>query len=717
MGVVQNDFGRIGGNYAPENSHVPSQNNLIGLTPPSFEQYNDQDSLGFQDDYSLWGSFSMEENNLQDNSLGDYSVWNETGNLDDLYNSGPRCPDDYVEPPVPKRRKFNSDSTTKSPSSESATEGVASPITESLSVFSQQAMPTVKTTESTSTSNPPKATSEVFQRAIGQESLLSQVPPSGLQDSSNKDDPATSSNGQDTDIQKVPVTNSAHPSSNHSNHFSQSFTSISATAPEVVQSPSATHIMSIPESHQIVQQQPCEVPGVPLGPTFIQSPQRSQMRVASNSYDHQVSPNQPRPQRRPFAAFPPQNLGFTPFRRSFNQQATSGPQDSIQAPRQPTEQATSLFLPSRPTSSGTTAQNSSPQSLDRSSIPPQLREVMEKFENKVRMDSDLRKAFNIVFPCKFTNYPPIIEYLLITTTARSIEVEELKQKIINERQQASLRESALKNMLTELQDNATAQEALQTRAMGLLTQLRANPQHDRSWVCRNFNKEHGLPCNNIQKEFYLTKKVWKRRERCSKCKAKVHELNRQYLNDDTAVASWNFEQLGPFGPAFPAPPEFQRPGPMVHTANMANKTEKAPIVGANSGRRQSLPALPVDNKDLQQNAESRWASLPPPTKKTRDHTPLNYSKATQNALRAALGTQPKAWMQPPKHIETIVLDDESDQDEEIDQLQESSEGKPAVEGETGLENNMDDGFDAEFDAEFEAELEADLTTAFETELA
>ena len=41
------------------------------------------------------------------------------------------------------------------------------------------------------------------------------------------------------------------------------------------------------------------------------------------------------------------------------------------------------------------------------------------------MDSDLRKAFNIVFPCKFTNYPPIIEYLLITTTARSIEVEEL----------------------------------------------------------------------------------------------------------------------------------------------------------------------------------------------------------------------------------------------------------------------------------------------------
>ncbi|TEY55732.1 hypothetical protein BOTCAL_0230g00010 [Botryotinia calthae] len=659
-------------------------------------EYNDQNSLGFQDDYSLWGSFSMEEDNLQDNSLGEYSVWHETGNLDDLYNSGPKCPDDYVEPPVPKRRKFNSDSTTKSSSSESATQGVASPITESLSVFSQQAMPILKTTESTSTSNSPQATSEAFQQAIVQESLVSEVPPSGLQSFSNKDDPATSSNGQNTDIQTVPVTNSAH---YFSNHVSQSSTSISATAPEIVQTPSATHILSIPESHQTVQQQPCRVTGVPLGPTFIQSPQRSQVRVASNNYDHEASPNQTRPQRRPFTAFPPQNLGFTPFRRSFNQQTTSGSQDSIQTPRQSMEQAASLFLPSRPTSSGATTQESLPESLDRSSIPPQLREVMEKFENKVRMDSDLRNAFNIVFP------------------SRSIEVEELKQKIINERQQASLREGALKNMLTELQDNATAQEALQTRAMGLLTQLRANPQRDRSWVCRNFNKEHGQPCNNIQKEFYLTKKVWKRRERCSKCKAKVHELNRQYLNDDTAVASWNFEQLGPFGPAFPAPPEFQRPGPMVHTANMANKTEKAPIVWANSGRRQSLPTLPVDNEDLQQNAESRWASLPPPTKKTRDHTPLNYSKATQNALRAALGTQPKAWMQPPKHIETIVLDDESDQDEEIDQSQESSEGKPAAERETGFENNMDAGFDAEFDAEFEAELEADLTTAFEKELA
>ncbi|TGO61582.1 hypothetical protein BCON_0026g00260 [Botryotinia convoluta] len=640
-GVVQNNFGRIG------------------------------------DDYSLWGSFSMEENNLQNNSLDEYSLWNETGNLDDLYNSGPKCPDDYVEPPVAKRRKFNSDSTTKSSSFDSATQEVASPITEALSVFSQQAMPIRKTTESTSPSNTPKATSEVFQQAIGQGSLLSQVSSSGLQNSSNKDGPTTSLNGQATDIPMEPATNSAYSASNHS-HVSQPITSTSGTTPEIVQTPSATHILSIPESHQIVQQQPCGVTGVPLGPTFIRSPQRSQMRVASDSYGHQVFPNQPHTQRRPFTAFPPQTLGFAPFRRSFNQQATSGSRDPIQATQQPTEQGTRLFLPSRPTSSDTTAQKSLPQSLDRSSIPPQLREVMEKFENKIRMDSDLRNAFNIVFP------------------SRSMEVEELKQKIINERQQASQRESALKNMLTELQDNATAQEALQTRAMGLLTQLRANPQHDRSW-----------------KEFYLTKKVWKRRERCSKCKAKVHELNRQYLNDDTAVASWNFEQLGPFGPAFPAPPEFQRPEPLEHTRNMSNKTEKNPTIWVDSARRQSLPTLPVDDKDVQQSTESRWASLPPPTKKTRDHTPLNYSKATQNALRAALGTQPKAWMEPPKHIETIVLDDESDQDDETDQSQESSHETPAVEQETGVKNTMDD----DFDAEFEAELEADLTTALETEVA
>ncbi|TGO28445.1 hypothetical protein BPAE_0027g00120 [Botrytis paeoniae] len=652
--------------------------------------YNDQNSLGFQDDYSLWGSFSMEENNPQDNALDEYSLWNETGNIDDLYNSGPKCPDDYVEPPVPKRRKFNSDSTTKPSSFEPATQEVASPITESLSFFSQQAMPIRKTTESASPLNAPKATSEVFQQAIGQESLLSQVSSFGLQISSNKDGPTTSPNGQATDIQTVPATNSAYSASNHS-YVSQPITSTSVTAPELVQTPSATHTLSIPESHQIFQQQPCGVISVPLGPTFIRSPQRSQMRVASDSYGHQVSPNQPHTQKRPFTAFPPQNLGFTPFRRSFNQQATSGSRDSIQASQQATEQGTRLFLPSRPTSAGTTAQKSLPQSLDRTSIPPQLREVMEKFENKIRMDADLRNAFNIVFP------------------SRSMEVEELKQKIINERQQASQRENALKNMLTELQDNATAQEALQTRAMGLLTQLRANPQHDRS----NFNKEHGQPCNNVQKEFYLTKKVWKRRERCSKCKAKVHELNRQYLNDDTAVASWNFEQLGPFGPAFPAPPEFQRPEPLDYTRNMSNKTERSPTIWVDSARRQSLPTLLVDDKDVQQSTESRWASLPPPTKKTRDHTPLNYSKATQNALRAALGTQPKAWMQPPKHIETIFLDDESDQGDETDQSQEIFNETPAVEQATGVESTMD----ADFDAEFEAELEADLTTALETEVA
>ncbi|TGO12835.1 hypothetical protein BTUL_0081g00110 [Botrytis tulipae] len=629
--------------------------------------YNDQNSLDLQDDYSLWGSFSMEENNLQNNSLDEYSLWNETGNIDDLYNSGPKCPDDYVEPPVPKRRKFNSDSTTKSSSFEPATQEVASPITESLSVFSQQAMPIRKTTESASPLNASEATGEVYQQAIGQEPLLSQGSSSGLQISSEKDGP-TSPNGQATDIQTVPATNSAYSASNHS-HVSQPITNTSVTGPENVQNPSATHILSIPESHQIVQQQLCRVTGVPLGPTYTRSPQRSSMRVALDSYGHQAPPNQPHTQRKPFTAFPPQNLGFTPFRRSFNQQATSGSLDSIQAPQQATEQGTSLFLPSRPTSSDITAQKSSPQSLDRSSIPPQLRELMEKFENKIRMDADLRKAFNIVFP------------------SRNMEVEELKQKIVNERQQASQREKALKNMLTELQDNATAQEALQTRAMGLLTQLRANPQHDRS------------------------------RERCSKCKAKVHELNRQYLNDDTAVSSWNFEQLGPFGAPFPAPPEFQRPEPLDHAVNMSKKTEKSPTIWVDSARRQSLPTLPVDDKDVQQSTESRWASLPPPTKKTRDHTPLNYSKATQNALRAALGTQPKAWMQPPKHIETIVLDDESDEDDETDQSQESFKETPAFEEETGVENTMDADFEAEFNAEFEAELEADLTTALEAEVA
>ncbi|KAJ8059637.1 hypothetical protein OCU04_011289 [Sclerotinia nivalis] len=652
--------------------------NLIEL------ECDNQNSSGFQDDDTWWGSFSMEEDNHRNNLVNDAENYQHTGDMEDLFASDPKCPADYVEPQVAKRRKFNSDST-KSSSSATNTQEVVSPITESLSVFSQQAIPNQKTAEPNSSSNTtPKVTSQRTQRPTGQESLLSQVSPSGLNNSSKNDLPITPSNGQDTDLRTIPVIN---PVSSLNIHLSQSSTN-AITTPEIFQTPSATHLLFIPESHQMVQQQPCGVTGVPLGPTISQSPQ---MQVDSNVYGHQLSPQQPRNQRPPFTAFlPEQNLCFTPFRRSLNQQpTTSVPQGSVQATQQPTEHATSLCLPAPP-ASNTNLQQSSPPVLDRSSIKPQLREVMEKFENKIKMDAELRQAFNIVFP------------------ARSIEVEELKRKMLSERRQAALRENVLKKMITEFQDNATAQEALQTRAMGLLTQLRADPQHDRSWVCLNYNKD-GQLCNHIQKEFYLLAKVWKRRERCSKCKSKTHELSRKYLDDDAAISSWNFEKDGPAMP--------DNTQSLKRTRDMTDKPAVTPLFFVDPNRRQSLPSLTVAGQDLEQDSSSRWASLPPPTKKkTRNHAPLNNTKETRDTLRAALGTPSKAWMQAPKQIETIVLDDDNDEEVETDQSEESPDDTPAVEPETSFEDSMETDFEAAFDADFEAELEADLTAAFEEEL-
>ncbi|APA12181.1 hypothetical protein sscle_09g069510 [Sclerotinia sclerotiorum 1980 UF-70] len=649
--------------------------NLIEL------ECDNQNSSGFQDDDTWWDSFSMEDYNYRNNLVKDAENFQHTGNIEDLFASGPKCPVDYVEPQVAKRRKFNSDST-KSSSSATRTLEAVSPINESLSIFSPQAMPNQKIAEPNSSSNTtPKVTSQITQHPTGQKSLLSQEPPSGLKNS-NIDLPNTPFNGQGTNLGTIPIIS---PVSSLNIHLSESST-VAITTPEIFQTASSTHLVSIPESQQMLQQQPCGVAGIPLGPTILQSPQ---MQVDSNVSGHQFSPQHSHKQRQSFTEFlPEQNPGFTPLQPPVNQQPASVSEGSVQASQQPTGHATRLCLPTPPTSN-TDLQQSSPV-LDRSSIKPQLREVMEKFENKIKMDAELRQAFNIIFP------------------ARSIEVEELKQKMLNERRQAALKENALKKTITEYQDNATAQEALQTRAMGLLTQLRTDPKHDRSWVCLNYNK-NGQLCNHIQKEFYLLAKVWRRRERCSKCKTKTHELSRKYLDDDAAISSWNFEKDGPA--------MSENTQSLKRTRDMTDKPAVTPLLFVDSNRRQSLPSLTAAGKDLQQDSSSRWASLPPLTKKkTRNHLPLNNTKETRDTLRVALGTASKAWMQAPKQIETIVLDDDNEKEVGTDQLGGSPDNTPAAEAEIGFEDSMEADFDAAFNADLEAELEADLTAAFEEEL-
>ncbi|RAL65444.1 hypothetical protein DID88_001011 [Monilinia fructigena] len=667
MDVVRDDD-RIGGNYAPTSSHVSSENYLTGLTPPSYEQLNDQNFFGGQDDLDNWlrtGSFDFGEDDYSGNNFAeDFAVFQVTGNFDDLQASAPKCPEDYVKPPVAKRQKFNSDSTTSSSSSASTNHKNASPVTNSLASFSQQVMPIHKTAESTSSSNTtPKVTSETTQKATGQESPVSQSSSSGSNNSSNTELPITPSNDQVTGLQSPPVIISVSPL-NHS----QSSTNTNTT-PEIYQTPSATHMLVLPESHQIVQQQPCGVTGVPLAPML-------RMHVDSHAYDPQLSPQQPHSPRKPFTGFlPVQKLNFEPFQRSTNHHSTSIPRGSIQATQKPTEQATNLCLPSPPTSDAT-PQQSSLQALDRSCIKPQLREVMEKFEMKIKMDEDLRQAFNIVFPARIT-----------------------------ERSEKTL----LRREIREFQENATTQDALQSRAMDVLAQLRTNPQIDRSWVCLNVDKDTGGICHRVHKEFYLANKIWKRRERCTKCRAKTFEKNRKYLNNDEEVSEWTHRNINPV--ISNAPESLKR------TRDMVDKTPENPFYLVDPTRRQSLPTLTVAGQGLEQNSISRWASVPPPTKKkARDHAPLSNSKDTQNTLRAALGAPTKSWMQEPKQIETIVLDDDSDEGE-TDQSQEISDDSSAVQQETNIDDPMDADFDANFDNDFEAEMEAQLTAALESELA
>lgn len=697
MGGVRNDD-RIGGNYAPTSSHVSSENYLPGLTPPPYEQFNDHNSFGGQDDLDYWlrtGSFNFGEDYYSGNNfVEDFAAYQVPGNFDDLQASAPKCPEDYAESSVAKRQKFNSDSTTPSSPSASTNHKNASPVTNSLASFSQQVMPIHKTAESTPSSNTtPKVTSETTQKATGQESPASQTSSSSASNtSSNSELPITPSNDQVTGLQSPPVIISVSPLNNHS----QSSTN-AITIPEIYQTPSATHMLVLPESHQIVQQQPCGVTGVPLAPMM-------RMHVDSHAYDPQLSPQQPRSPRKPFTGFlPVQKPNFEPFRRSINHQSTSIPRGSIQATQKPTGQATNICLSSRPTSDAT-PQPSSLQTLDRSSIQPQLREVMEKFEMKIKMDEDLRQAFNIVFPGKFINTQYIAEHLLTSITARITEVETLKQTILNERRQAAIRENALRREIREFQESATTQDALQSRAMDVLAQLRTNPQIDRSWVCLNIDKDTGGICHRLHDEFYLANKVWKRRERCTKCRAKTFEKNRKYLNNAEEVSEWKCRNIDPV--------MSNAPQSLKRTRDMVDNTPENPFHLVDPNRRQSLPTLSVAGQGLEENSTSRWASVPPPTKKkARDHAPLSNSKDTQNTLRAVLGAPTKSWMQEPKQIETIVLDDDSDEMGETDQSQESSDDSSAVQKESKNDDPMDADFNADFEADFEAEMEAHLTAA------
>ncbi|QSZ32058.1 hypothetical protein DSL72_001627 [Monilinia vaccinii-corymbosi] len=648
--VVLQNADSIGGNYAPDNSHVSSKGYLTGLTPHSYEQFNGQNSTGVEDDLDYWfgtGSYDFEDENISPNNFADdFATYQVTGNIDDLQASAPKCPEDYVEPPVARRRRFNSDS---------AAHKIASPITDSLAAFSQQVMPIQKTTESTSLLNTtPKVTSETTQKATGQE-----LPLSGSNNSSNSELPITPSNGQVTGLPTPPIIISVSPL----NNLSQSSVD-TTTTPEIYQTPSASHMLVLPEGG---------VAGVPLAPMMT-------MHVDSHAYDPQSLPQKPRSPLIPFTGFSPaQKLDFEPFRRSKNHQSTSIPRGSVATTQKSTEQATNTCLPSRPTSN-ITHQQSSLQALDRSSIKPQLREVMEKFETKIKMDEDLRRAFNIVFPSRVT------------------EVETLKQTILNERRQAAIREKALRREIKELQENAINQDALQSRAMDILAQLRANPPNDRPWVCLNYDRDTGRLCHRIHREFYLANKVWKRRERCTKCRARTFEKNRIYFNNDEEVSAWTARNANPV--------TSNSSSSLKRTRDMLDNTENQSSV-VDPTRRQSLPTLTVAEQGLQQNAASRWASVPPPTKKkARDHAPLSNSKDTQNTLRAALGTPTKSWMQEPKPIETIVLDDDSEE-VETDQSQESSDDSRA-----GQKENND-----AMDAEFEAELEAEFTAALEAGLA
>ncbi|KAM3074639.1 hypothetical protein ACMFMG_008067 [Clarireedia jacksonii] len=305
---------------------------------------------------------------------------------------------------------------------------------------------------------------------------------------------------------------------------------------------------------------------------------------------------------------------------------------------------------------------------NRALIRPELRTAIERFEKKVETDEEVRQAFNIVFP------------------GRSAEVEQLKNTIILEREQAASRERALHNIVKQLRLFLPNNGKLEPRTGEVAETLLETPKENHYWMCRLQDlRITSQPCGGINQEWYFEKPMWILRRKCSKCMRLCGAGYRQRVGDDFVKA---------INATIP-PPTSKIPYKKRKQSRMIDLTVGETYVEA--AHRLSLPVVTSVAEALARKAESSRSnsSLSPHLNTRTEVGTFKIPESTRDVLRRQLGHK-DGWVGSHERNEVIDLngDDKasgqgSQQEPRVD-LQKGGNGDDIHEGdvEVDLEKDM-----------------------------
>ncbi|PQE17268.1 hypothetical protein CJF31_00005664 [Rutstroemia sp. NJR-2017a BVV2] len=647
--VVQDTSSSLGGNYAPANSCTSSNRELSGLTLPSFEQFHDQSHIGLGGTEDDPFAFDPE---LERTIFGE-SPW-DNGFTDAFLDT------EQISL-MANTAQFEGDEKPTSNHSPS------SPAASGLHVLghssSQPGTSSGRTVVTTISNISPLAPSEPSQK-----SLESKPSDSGVPMLAEEKEPCCETV---TDIVE------AH---HETRPLTQEDTSSKGPLNTHLSQP-APHATSIPATG---------MSGSSSYHTFCHQAPQSFPQADSHRVINSMTSNPGNSTQQTFSShnIPDQIIRNIRSQSEYVPDQAFNPNHSMRDDHRATDQnwTTGSSYPSPPSSD--LSFDSFPHG-NRDLIRPELRAAIERFEKKVETDEEVRQAFDIVFPSTLLSDLSRVSHLLTPRIGRSAEVEQLKNTIVLERQEAASRERALHKIIAQLRLFLPSKDQLKPRMEEAAETLFETPKENPYWMCRLQDlRITTQPCGGINQEWYLEKSMWILRRKCSKCMRMCGTGFRQRVSDDFVEA---------INVTLP-PQSSERPSKKRKPNQTIDLTKGETYFEA--AHRLSLPAVTSVAEANALRAESSRATRslsPHPSTRTKVGT-FKIPESTQAVLRQRLGHK-DGWIRSHKNDKVIYLDGDNET------LGEGSQQEAQVGSENG--GNGNDDHEAGVEA-VEADLEADM---------
>jgi hypothetical protein len=651
--VVQDTSSSLGGNYAPANSCKSSNKELSGLTLPSFEQFHDQSHIGLGGTEDDPFAFDPE---LERTIFGE-SHWDNSF-TDAFLDTAPI-------PLLANTAQFEEDENPTSNHRPSAPAASGPHILDRSS--SQPGTSSGRTGVTTTLCTSPIAPSESSQK-----SLEFKPSDSGVPMLAEEEEPC---------CETVPDAFEAHhetrpPTQEDTGSRAPLNTHLSQPAPYATSIPT-TGMSGSSSYHTFRHQAPQSFPQADshraINSMITNPGDTTQQAFFSHNIPDQISRD-------------------IRSQREYIPDQTFNPNHSMGDDHRATDRnwTTQPSYPSPPSSD--LSFDSFPRG-NRDLIRPELRAAIERFEKKVEADEEVRQAFDIVFPGTLSSELFLLSHLLTPRIGRSAEVEQLKNTIILERQEAASRERALHKIIAQLRLFLPSKDKLKPRMGEAAETLLETPKENPYWMCRLQDlRITTQPCGGINQEWYFETSIWILRRKCSKCMRICGTGFRQRVSDDFVKA---------MNVALP-PQSSERPSKKRKATQRIDLTKGETYFEA--AHRLSLPAVTSVAEANAIRAESSRATRsvsPRPSTRTKVGT-FKIPESTQTVLRQFLG-QKDGWIRSHRNGEVNDLDGDNETPGE------ASQQEPQVGSENGGNGNDD------HEAGLEGDLEADLEAAMMAE--